>query len=97
MELIKREPSQIVHHLFNHKSFCLNHSQLDNLRESSMNKTGQLDDRCGANAKIFSKYKNETSSLSYDQLFVDETLENFWDITSPEEFNDFVRKVFEQD
>jgi hypothetical protein len=24
-------------------------------------------------------------------------LENFWDITSPEEFNDVVRKVFEQD
>ena len=97
MELIKKEPRQIIHDLFNHKSFCLHgHSEPGNLPESPMRKTKESDESCEANAKIFSEYKNENACWNDDQRMMDETLENFWEIISPEEFNDIVRNVFEQ-
>ena len=100
MELIKKEPRQIIHHVFNHKSFRLDdHSKrgTGNPPESSMSKTKESNESWEGNAKNFSsEYENENSCLSYDQRMMDETLENFWEIVSAEEFNNIVRNVFGQ-
>jgi hypothetical protein len=105
MEQIKKEPRQIIHHLFNHNSPYLDgHSELHSLAKCSVKKTKNSDKTCDQeppNSKTFSECKNRSASLGClepcDERAIDETfLEDFWDIISPEEFGDIVRRVFEQ-
>jgi hypothetical protein len=109
IQRIKKEPSEILHHLFNHNNFCLDchldDDDSDNLTESSANKTkksGEGSEQGAPNTKTISECKEvSTAGLGYlehcDQRLPDETfLENLWDIISPEEFGDIMRRMFEQ-
>ena len=97
MEQIKKEPRQIIHHLFNHNSLYLDgHSELHrhSLTKCSVKKTKNSDKTCDQEPP------NSASLCCLepsDERAMDETfLEDFWDIISPEEFGDIVRRVFEQ-
>ena len=92
MEQIKKDPRQIVHHfMFNHNVCFDGQSELVN--EGS--------DQVAPKSKTFSKCKDASASSEClenpDEHLMDETfLEYFWEITSPEEFADGVKNVFEQ-
>ena len=93
MEQIKKDPRQIVHHfMFNHNNVCFD-GQSELVNEGS--------DQVAPKSKTFSKCKDASASSNClenpDEHLMDETfLEYFWEITSPEEFADSVKNVFEQ-